>query len=187
MPVQHISDRMLKLMKRGAGKEKTISLLEKMRAVPDSFVRTSVIVGHPGETDEDFAEMLSFIEGFDFDAVTVFEYSDEEGTTAYDMIEKVDKKTVSKRLTAIKKVIAKKSAKKAKATVGSKFEAVFEGVSDEHEYLLKAKKKIWAPEIDGEILVNESEIENPVVGKLYKMTATAEAKDKVIARIDGVA
>jgi uncharacterized membrane protein len=82
---------------------------------------------------------------------------------------------------------AKKSAKKAKATVGSKFEAVFEGVSDEHEYLLKAKKKIWAPEIDGEILVNESEIENPVVGKLYKMTATAEAKDKVIARIDGVA
>lgn len=187
MPVQHISDKMLKLMKRGAGKEKTVKLLEKMRAVPNSFVRTSVIVGHPGESDEDFAEMLSFVEEFDFDAVTVFEYSDEEGTAAYDMADKVDKKTVSKRLTAIKKVIAKKMAKKAKLTIGNSFEAVFEGVSDEHEYLFRAKKKIWAPEIDGEILVNESEIENPEVGKLYKMTATAAAKDKVIARIDSIA
>ncbi len=187
MPVQHISDRMLRLMKRGAGKSKTVKLLEKMRAVPNSFIRTSVIVGHPGESDEDFAEMLAFIEEFDFDAVTVFEYSDEEGTAAYDMADKVDKKTVSKRLAAIKKAVAKKMAKKAKAALGSSFEAVFEGVSDEHEYLFKAKKKIWAPEIDGEILVNESEVENPQIGKLYKMTATGVAKDKVIARIDGVA
>ena len=104
-----------------------------------------------------------------------------------DMADKVDKKTVSKRLTAIKKAVAKKMAKKTKATVGASFEAVFEGVSDEHEYLFKAKKKIWAPEIDGEILVNESEVENPQIGKLYKMTATGVAKDKVIARIDGVA
>ncbi len=187
MPVQHISDRMLRLMKRGAGKAKTVKLLEKMRAVPDSFVRTSVIVGHPSESDEDFAEMLAFIEEFDFDAVTVFEYSDEDGTAAYDMADKVDKKTVSKRLNAIKKVVAKKMAKKAKSQVGNSFEAVFEGVSDEHEYLFKAKKKIWAPEIDGEILVNESEVENPQIGKLYKMTATGVAKDKVIARIGQLA
>jgi ribosomal protein S12 methylthiotransferase len=187
MPVQHISDRMLKLMKRGTSREKTVKLLEKMRAVPNSFVRTSVIVGHPSESDDDFAELLAFVEGFDFDALSVFEYSDEEGTAAYDMADKVDKKVVSKRLGAMKKVIAKKMTKKAKVAIGSSFEAVFEGVSDEHEYLFKAKKKIWAPEIDGEILVNESEVENPQVGKLHKMTATGVAKDKIIARIDGVA
>ncbi len=184
MPIQHISDRMLCLMKRGVGREKTVKLLEKMRAVPGSFVRTSVIVGHPGESDEDFLEMLSFIEEFDFDMVTVFEYSDEEGTAAYEMGDKIDKKTISKRLAAIKKAIAKKMAKKARAAVGSSFEAVFEGVSDEHEFLFKAKKKIWAPEIDGEILINESEIENPQIGRLYKMTATDAAKDKIIARVD---
>ncbi len=187
MPIQHISDKMLRIMKRGAGKAKTVELLSKMRAVPDSFVRTSVIVGHPGESDEDFAEMLSFIEEFDFDAVSVFEYSDEEGTGAYEMTDKVDKKIVSKRLKAIEKAIQKKGVKKAKAAIGKGFEAVFEGVSDEHEYLLKAKKKIWAPEIDGEILINESEVENPEVGKLYKMTATDAAKERVVARIDSLA
>lgn len=187
MPIQHISDRMLRLMKRGAGRAKTVKLLQMMRAVPNSFVRTSVIVGHPGESDEDFGEMLSFIEGFDFDAVTVFEYSDEEGTRAHEMADKVDKKTISKRLSAIKRIIAKKMAKRAKSAIGSSFEAVFEGVSDEHEYLLRAKKKIWAPEIDGEILINESEEQDPIVGKLYKMTATGAAKDRIVARIDRLA
>jgi len=187
MPIQHISDKMLRIMKRGAGKVKTVELLSKMRAVPDSFVRTSVIVGHPGESDEDFAEMLSFIEEFDFDAVSVFEYSDEEGTAAYEMTDKMDKKIVTKRLKAIEKAIQKKGVKKAKVAVGKSFEAVFEGVSDEHEYLLKAKKKIWAPEIDGEILINESEVENPEVGKLYKMTAMDAAKERVVARIDSLA
>lgn len=184
MPIQHISDKMLKLMKRGASKQKTIEILEQMRSIPDSFVRTSVIVGHPCEGDKEFAEMLEFLEGFDFDAISVFEYSDEDGTAAYEMGEKVDKKTILKRLTAIKKVIAKKAAKKAKESIGSSFEGVLEGVSDEHEYLLTAKKKIWAPEIDGEILINESEIENPPFGALYKMTATDAAKEKIVARID---
>ena len=77
-----------------------------------------------------------------------------------------------------------KAAKKAKESIGSSFEGVLEGVSDEHEYLLTAKKKIWAPEIDGEILINESEIENPPFGALYKMTATDAAKEKIVARID---
>jgi ribosomal protein S12 methylthiotransferase len=187
MPIQHISEKMLKLMKRGAGKAKTVELLEKMRAVPNSFVRTSVIVGHPSESDEDFAEMLEFIEGFDFDAVSVFEYSDEEGTAAYEMADKIDKKVVAKRLKAIEKVIQKKAEKRAKAAVGTSFEVVFEGVSDEHEFLLKAKKKIWAPEIDGEILINESEVENPVIGKLYKASVTDAAKERVVARIDSLA
>ncbi|HRF55999.1 MAG TPA: 30S ribosomal protein S12 methylthiotransferase RimO [Campylobacterales bacterium] len=184
MPVQHISDKMLRIMKRGAGKAKTIELLEKMRAAPQSYVRTSIIVGHPGESDEDFEEALSFIEEFDFDGISVFEYSDEEGTDAYEMTDKVNKKTITKRLKALKKVIDKKAAKKAKESVGKSFEAVFEGVSDEHEFLLKGKKKIWAPEIDGELLINESEVENPQIGALFKMTATGAAKDRVVARID---
>lgn len=184
MPIQHISDKMLKLMKRGIGKEKTVELLTKMREATESFVRTSVIVGHPGESEEDFKELIDFLQEFDFDAISVFEYSDEEGTDAYDMADKVDKKTVSRRIKEVKKLIDKKKAKKSADMVGKSLEATLEGVSDEHDYLLRAKAKIWAPEIDGEIIINDSDVENPLTGELYKITVTESHKGSVVARIE---
>jgi MiaB/RimO family radical SAM methylthiotransferase len=85
MPIQHINDDMLRIMKRGFGKDKTLELLQFMRDLPNSFVRTSFIVGHPHETQEIFDEMCEFAENFGFDRINVFDYSDEETTSAFDM------------------------------------------------------------------------------------------------------
>jgi hypothetical protein len=82
MPLQHISQNMLKIMKRGKGAEKLIELMNYMRSKPNSFVRTTFIAGHPGESEDDFEELCSFVEEFGFDRGNVFSYSDEEGTSA---------------------------------------------------------------------------------------------------------
>ncbi|MBV5348090.1 radical SAM protein, partial [bacterium] len=83
MPIQHINDDMLRIMKRGFGKEKTLELLNAMKALPNAFIRTSFIVGHPHETEAMFNEMAEFAATFGFDRLNVFSYSDEEGTSAY--------------------------------------------------------------------------------------------------------
>ena len=89
MPIQHINDKMLKIMKRGADKKRIIEQLTKMRSAKESFLRTSFIVGHPGEGESEFEEMKNFIEEFDFDRITIFAYSDEEGTSAFKSGEKI--------------------------------------------------------------------------------------------------
>lgn len=183
MPIQHISDKMLKEMKRGFGKDKTVELLKEMRSTKESFVRTSVIVGHPGESEEDFAELADFIEEFDFDAVNVFEYSDEEGTLAFNKDDKVSPKEIRKRANIIKKIIDKKNIKKAKSKIGNIISAIIEGESEEHEYLLKAKEKLWAPEIDGEILVNDTNDINITFGKTYTLQITDAKRAVLIAKV----
>ena len=89
MPIQHIDDAMLKTMKRGFGEKKTIELLEYMKSKPGAFLRTSVIAGHPGESEESFQRLCDFMETFEFDRFNTFHYSNEETTAAYNM-EQVD-------------------------------------------------------------------------------------------------
>ena len=155
MPIQHISNNMLKAMKRGFNKAKTIALLEHMRNKANSFVRTAVIAGHPSESEEDFIELKDFLENFGFDRITVFEYSNEESTAAYNM-EQIDPEIISLRATEIGKIAKVAMQKSQQALVGKDTKLIIDGVSDEHEYLLSARPTLWAPEIDGEILVNDS-------------------------------
>ena len=186
MPIQHINDDMLRIMKRGFGKEKTLELLEFMRSLPDSFVRTSFIVGHPGETEAMFEEMCSFAKEFGFDRINVFNYSDEETTSAYDMQEKIDDEIRAERaeiLGAIAKEVMHESLQKE---IGKKRTIVIDGESDEHEFLLSARELLWAPEIDGEIYVNdrtddEAELE---YGKAYEATITELVGDILTATVD---
>ena len=186
MPIQHINDDMLRIMKRGFGKEKTLELLEFMRSLPDSFVRTSFIVGHPGETEEMFEEMCSFAKEFGFDRINVFNYSDEETTSAYDMHDKIDDETRAERaeiLGAIAKEVMHESLQKE---IGKKRTIVIDGESEEHEFLLSARELLWAPEIDGEIYVNdrtddEAELE---YGKAYEATITELVGDILTATVD---
>jgi ribosomal protein S12 methylthiotransferase len=93
MPIQHINDDMLRIMKRGFGKAKTLELLNAMKALPNAFIRTSFIVGHPQESEAMFEEMAEFAASFGFDRLNVFSYSDEEGTSAYTMEEKIAPKS----------------------------------------------------------------------------------------------
>ncbi|MEY4504719.1 MAG: hypothetical protein RL154_1015 [Pseudomonadota bacterium] len=182
MPVQHISDKMLKTMKRGSGTQKIVELLETMQDVPNAYLRTGLIVGHPNESDEDFEELARFLEEFDFDGISVFEYSDEESVAAHKLKHKIDAKTKKARLKVVQKIIDKKLKVKAKAQIGKQIEAIVEGESEEHEYLISAKAVLWAPEIDGELLINESEVGELKHGMRVLVEVTQSAGKTLIGR-----
>jgi len=154
MPIQHISNNMLKIMKRGANKEKTLNLLNYMKS-KNGFLRTAVIAGHPGESEDDFLELKEFLEEFDFDRITVFEYSNEENTQAYKM-EQLDKETIFKRARILGEIATKKHNYSLEKMVNKEYKIIVDGVSKEHEFLFSARPTIWAPEIDGEVLINDS-------------------------------
>jgi ribosomal protein S12 methylthiotransferase RimO len=184
MPIQHINDEMLKLMKRGFGKEKTVALLEAMKALPDSFLRTSFIVGHPNESEAMFDEMCDFAETFGFDRINVFSYSDEEGTTAFEISEKIDEEIIADRAEKLGEVAAYCEEQSLQAMIGKETDIVIDGESDEHEYLLSAKALNWAPEIDGEIYVNDREIEEELdFGTIYRAKVTEIAGNKLLATV----
>jgi len=171
MPIQHISDKMLKIMKRGFGKEKTIELLNYMRQKENSFVRSAVIVGHPGESENDFNELKEFLKNFNFDRFSVFEYSNEENTAAYTM-EQIDSDTIRERADILGEIAKESMQKSLNKLIGKDIELVIDGVSDEHEYLLSARALDWAPEIDGEILVNDSGDFSVEHGEFFKAQVT---------------
>ena len=185
MPIQHINDDMLRIMKRGFGKDKTIELLEFMRDLPNSFLRTSFIVGHPNETQEMFDEMCEFAEQFGFDRINVFSYSDEETTSAYDMEDKISDEVIAQRAEILGAITDEVMQKSLEAEVGKDIELVIDGESDEHEYLLSARKLLWAPEIDGEIYVNDSTSDDELeFGKIYKAKVTELVGNILTATVD---
>lgn len=158
MPIQHIADSMLKRMRRGANKLKHTELLESMRKIPQSFIRTSFVIGHPGESDEEFRELCEFVEGFVFDRVNLFAYSPQVGTFAYDMPQSVSAKLTNARLNALNRIIKAQFKKHNQALLGQEVIAICEGKSEMSEYLYKSRLKLWGKDIDGEILINDSEI-----------------------------
>jgi ribosomal protein S12 methylthiotransferase RimO len=185
MPIQHINDDMLRMMKRGFGKEKTIELLDAMKALPNSFVRTSFIVGHPNETQEMFDEMCEFAASFGFDRMNIFGYSDEETTPAYDMSDKIDKKTIEKRAKILGKIASTCEVKSLELEVGKTVEIIIDGESEESEYFLSARKLLWAPDIDGELYVNDREVDADLeFGKIYSATITSLAGTKLLCTVN---
>ncbi len=155
MPIQHISNNMLKIMKRGAREKQTKELLNYMKSKSGSFIRSAVIAGHPGESEEDFLELKSFLEEFEFDRVTVFEYSNEENTAAYNL-EQLPKDIIAARASELGEVARELMIKSNSKLIDKEIELIVDGVSDEHEFLLTARPTLWAPEIDGEVLINDS-------------------------------
>ena len=150
IPIQHVSDRMLKDMGRGITGDKLRNRLYRLReAVPDLIIRTSVIVGFPGETETDFRELLNFIEEFEFDRLGAFTYSHEEGTPAalikHQIPEKVKKERYN-RVMALQKIISKK---RNKSHIGKTEKVLIDGVSEESEFLLSGRMTGQAPDIDG--------------------------------------
>jgi len=182
MPLQHISSSVLKIMKRGKGVEKLKELMGAMRNTPNSFVRTTFIVGHPGETEEDFKELCNYVEEYGFDRANVFSYSDEDGTSAYDFENKVSQETIDQRAEILGEIIQRKTLESLEKDINTTTTVYVDGESDEHEYLLSARKTIWAPEIDGEIYINDNETGKELtVGKSYKVKITELVGDKLLA------
>ena len=184
MPIQHISQNMLKIMKRGSGADRIKELFNLMKRAKDPFFRTSIIVGHPGETKEDFEELKEFLEEFSFDRISVFEYCDEEGTSSFKMINKVPQEIREQRLQEIEKIAKKHLINSLKKDVGKTIDVVINGQSSEGEFFLGAKKLIWANDIDGEILINENQTNKVLqVGRVYKAKVTQLAGENLVASI----
>ncbi|MGD9717849.1 MAG: 30S ribosomal protein S12 methylthiotransferase RimO [Sulfurimonadaceae bacterium] len=174
MPIQHINDDMLRIMKRGFGKEKTLELLNFMRSLPNSFVRTSFIVGHPHESEAMFEEMCEFAASFGFDRINVFAYSDEETTSAHAMDGKISQETIEERAAILGAIADDVRLASLENEIGKEVTLVIDGESEEHEYLLTARNLLWAPEIDGEIYVNDrtNDAKELEYGVIYKAKIT---------------
>ena len=178
MPLQHASRNVLKLMKRGGTRESLEKLIRRVREmVPGIAIRTTFITGFPGETDADFEELLQFVQNCRFDNVGVFTYSDEEGTPAFDLPNKVDSKVATRRRNLLMKEQAKISKRINKAKVGNTYKVLFEGLSRESDLLFQGRLQSQAQDIDGYILINDMpEDLNPEIGKTYDVKIT-EAYD----------
>jgi len=182
MPIQHISENMLKIMKRGSGAKKIKELLNLMRNAKNSFLRTGVIVGHPGESEEDFEELCAFLEEFKFDRISAFAYSKEEDTASFEM-EQIPAKIISKRLNKIEKITKKAINESLQKELGKQIYASLEGESSEGEMFYAAKKDIWDKDIDGEILINESDVKELEIGSLYLCEISDTVDQKLVATI----
>ncbi|MCP4443735.1 MAG: 30S ribosomal protein S12 methylthiotransferase RimO [Myxococcales bacterium] len=170
VPLQHIDDAMLKKMRRGHGARTTHELLDRLRSTIDGLVlRSTFIVGHPGETDESFAKLCEFIQEAKLDHVGAFPFSTEEGTTAAMLPHRVPEEVKLQRQEELMELQRLVSRSKNEAKVGETLEILVEGISDESEYLMQGRWYGQAPEIDGSVYVSNFEGQ---VGDLVMATVT---------------
>jgi ribosomal protein S12 methylthiotransferase len=154
IPLQHASDAVLRRMKRPTGKGNLLGMIERIRArVPGVAIRTSFIVGFPGETDADFQELLDFVEAAQFDNVGVFTFSDEEGTTSFDLEGRVAPAVKEKRRRRLMAAQKKIATRRSRRRLGERFEVLVEGSHPESDLLLRGRSASQAPEIDGMIVI----------------------------------
>jgi ribosomal protein S12 methylthiotransferase len=177
MPLQHASAAVLKRMKRGASGEIFLKLIERIRrTIPGVAIRTSFIVGFPGENQADFDELCQFVEAARFDNLGVFLYSDEDTSASFGLDQKVDGRTKQnrrRRLMAIQRRIARA---RNRSMVGRELPVLVEGASEETDLLWKARLSTQAPEIDGVTLINDVEGDTPRPGEIRRLRVT-EAHD----------
>jgi ribosomal protein S12 methylthiotransferase len=156
MPLQHVSDKLLLSMRRGRDSKFLIELLAKLRArVPDLTMRTSLIAGLPGETEEDFEQLKEFVTTQRFERLGVFQYSDEEDTAAYDMPNKVPQKLIERRWRELMAIQRRINREQNQKLVGKRLEVLVEGPSEETEHLIVGRHEGQAPDIDGLVYIND--------------------------------
>ncbi len=182
MPIQQIDDGVLKLMRRGFGEKKTIELLEYMKSKKDSFIRTSIIAGHPGESDEAFERLCNFLREFQFDRFNVFFYSNEETTPAFTM-KPVEEEVIEERIEVLEAIAQETTKASLEKMLDKTIRVVLEGESDEHEYILSARPTLWAKDIDGDILINDTSDLEIVFGALYEVKVTQLAGDRLLGTL----
>ncbi len=185
MPIQHASRNVLKLMKRGGTRESLEKLIYRVREkVPGITIRTTFITGFPGETDEDFEELMAFVRNCRFDNLGVFTYSDEEGTAAFDLPDKVDARVAKQRRSRLMKEQAKISKQLNKAKIGNTYPVMFEGLSQESDLLFQGRLQGQTQEIDGYILINDMpEHLDPQIGAIYDVRITQAHEYDLVGEI----
>ena len=185
VPLQHASSTVLKRMKRGGGADLFLRSIAKMRrAIPGVTLRTSFIVGFPGETDKEFEELCEFVREAQFDWMGTFAYSDQAGADAYGLDKKIPVREIERRRKHLMGIQRHISREKKNALVGQEFDLLLEGVSDETDLLMEGRTAMHAPEIDGKVFVNEFPEENePCPGEFYRCQIVDAHDYDLVARI----
>lgn len=181
IPLQHVSDPILKRMNRRSSEAEIRSLIAKLRGeIPGIALRTSLIVGFPGETDEDFKKLLHFVEETRFDRLGVFCYSREEGTPSAEMPDQVSERVKRERYKKLMRTQARVSFKHNRSLVDTEELVLIEGYSEETELLLKGRSSRQAPDIDGQVYVTSG---NAQVGDIVKLRITDSSDYDLIGEI----
>jgi ribosomal protein S12 methylthiotransferase len=181
MPLQHINNEMLKRMNRKMTKQEVVSVLNMIRTeIPDAVIRTQFIVGFPGETEEQFEEVLRFITEQKFDRVGCFKYSPEENTPGGKMEDQIDEDTKNRRWEALMEVQQNISREMQRRQIGQVIDVVVEGLSEETELLLQGRSSQQAPEIDGVVLINDGKAN---IGDIVKVKITDSMEYDLIGEI----
>jgi ribosomal protein S12 methylthiotransferase len=185
VPLQHASASVLKRMKRGGGADVFLRSIAKMRRViPALTLRTSFIVGFPGETETEFEELCDFVREAQFDWMGAFAYSDQEGAGAYGLEKKLSPREIERRRKHLMGIQRQISKKKKKALVGREFDLLLEGESEETELLLEGRTTMHAPEIDGKVFVNDLPEETSALpGQFYRCQITEAHDYDLVAKI----
>src|SRR5271165_1888566 len=185
VPLQHASATVLKRMKRGGGADVFLNSIARMRrAIPGLTLRTSFIVGFPGETEKEFEELCEFVGEAQFDWMGTFSYSDQDGAAAYGLDGKLSAREIEGRRKHLMGIQRKISMKKKKALVGQEFDLVLEGTSEETDLLMEGRTPMHAPEIDGKVFVNDLPPEmEPRIGEFYRCQVTEAHDYDLVARI----
>jgi len=181
IPIQHISDSILKRMRRRSGEQQIRDLIDRLRnEVPDITLRTSLIVGFPGETVDDFLALTRFVEKAQFDRLGVFCYSKEEGTPAAEMPDQVSERVKRERHRKLMKTQARVSFRRNRAMVGKVEQVMVEGFSEETELLLKGRTSRQAPDIDGQVYITSG---NANVGDIVACRITDSSDYDLVAEM----
>jgi len=185
MPIQHTNDRVLGLMNRRLKKEKLFGLIAKLREkIPGIVFRTSIIVGFPGETEEEFKELCTDLEALNLDHVGIFRYSKEEGTKAAELGEHLHPSVKRRRAKTLIEILQKQRAGKMDALIGTRTQVLVEGASEESELLLQGRMPTQAQEIDGHLLINDlGEFEDVSMGDLVEVEITEASPESLVGRV----
>jgi ribosomal protein S12 methylthiotransferase len=189
VPLQHASRRVLARMKRGSNGDAFLKMVEKARkAIPGVSIRTSFIVGFPGETEKDFHELCDFVRAAEFDWMGAFAYSDEDTSKSFALENKVDAKTIARRRDTLMSIQKKISARKLRGKIGQRLQIMLEGPSKDTDLVWEARLEGMAPEIDGKVYVTEFEGANdaaelPRPGTLATIEITESKDYDVIGRV----
>jgi len=181
MPLQHINSDVLKKMNRKMTREEIVEALDRIRThIPDAVIRTQFIVGFPGETADQFEELLQFVAEQQFDRVGCFQYSPEENTPGGKMEDQIDEETKQYRYDALMSIQQDISARKHKAFIGKTVEVLVEGYSEETDLLLQGRTSQQAPEIDGVVLINDGQAK---IGDIVNVEITESMEYDLIGAI----
>jgi ribosomal protein S12 methylthiotransferase len=184
LPLQHVSTRILHRMRRGGTRRSLERQIHRIRKiVPEVALRTAMIVGYPGESREEFLELMSFCAEVRFDHLGVFSYSDEEGTASFCQMPKIPERTRESRRRRLMEQQARISLQKNRTFLGKEVEVLLDGAHPDSEWVYQGRMARQAPEIDGVVLINETDIDPLTPGCFYRVRITEALEHDLVGGI----